>query len=87
MVLTQNDIEGKVDYPDKTAAITWDTDLHYPDSNYTENSRSPSAPARIIAGSARRMPFRTAVSTRETLKISSSADVSFRRLMSLCKYI
>ena len=31
IVLTQNDIENQVDYPDKSGAMTWNIDLHYPD--------------------------------------------------------
>jgi len=30
-VLTQNDLENHVAYPDQTATITWDIDLHFPD--------------------------------------------------------
>ena len=30
-VLTQNDIEDHVAYPDLTAAVTWNIDLHFPD--------------------------------------------------------
>lgn len=31
LVLTQRDIEEKIDYPDGTAALSWSIDLHYPD--------------------------------------------------------
>ena len=35
-VITQRDIDSKTPYPDGTAAITWDIDLHYPDPKYRE---------------------------------------------------
>ncbi len=41
LVLTQNDIENKVDYPDKTAAITWNIDLHYPDPAFLGRTPEP----------------------------------------------
>lgn len=41
LVLTQNDIEGKVSYPDASAAITWDTDLHYPDPKHRDKFPEP----------------------------------------------
>lgn len=31
LILTQNDIEKKVDYPDKTACVSWNMDFHVPD--------------------------------------------------------
>ena len=40
-VLTQNDIEDKVQYSDATAAITWNIDIHYPDPDYTERYPEP----------------------------------------------
>ena len=36
LVMTQNDIDSKIPYPDGTAAITWDIDLHYPDPKYRD---------------------------------------------------
>lgn len=35
-VITQRDIDSKTPYPDGTAAITWDIDLHYPDPKYAD---------------------------------------------------
>ncbi len=35
-VITQPDIDAKTPYPDGTAAITWDIDLHYPDPKYKD---------------------------------------------------
>ena len=32
LVLTQNDLDNYIEYPDGTAASTWTIDLHYPDS-------------------------------------------------------
>ena len=40
-VLTQNDIEDKVEYKDATAAITWNIDIHYPDPAYTKKYPEP----------------------------------------------
>lgn len=40
-VLTQNDIENHVKYPDMTASITWDIDIHYPDPNYINQYPEP----------------------------------------------
>lgn len=43
-VLTQNDVENHVAYPDATASITWSLDLHFPDpenaNKFTEPFRS-----------------------------------------------
>ena len=36
VILSENDILGKVDYPDKSFTTTWSMDLHYPDE---ENSK------------------------------------------------
>ena len=41
LVLTQNDIENKVVYPDATAAITWDIDIHYPDPKFSDKFPEP----------------------------------------------
>ena len=30
-ILTENDIEKHIPYPDATASLTWDIDIHYPD--------------------------------------------------------
>ena len=35
-VLTQNDIENRVIYPDATAALTWDIDMHFPEMTNEE---------------------------------------------------
>ena len=40
LVMTQNDIDSKMPYPDGTAAITWDIDLHYPDPKYRKSPRT-----------------------------------------------
>ena len=32
LILTQNDLDNYIEYPDRTAASTWTIDLHYPDS-------------------------------------------------------
>lgn len=40
-VLTQNDLEDHVSYPDQTAAITWDIDLHFPDPDNVEKFGEP----------------------------------------------
>ena len=48
-VLTQNDIENHVPYPDATAAITWSLDLHFPDP---ENVNKFAEPFRSCACSA-----------------------------------
>lgn len=45
-VLTYNDIIDNVPYPDGTAAITWNTDIHYPDP---ENSNKFEEPFRSAA--------------------------------------
>ncbi len=40
-VLTQQDIENHVEYPDATAAITWNIDIHYPDPAHTAKFDEP----------------------------------------------
>jgi len=40
-VLTQNDIEEKREHTDATAAITWNTDIHYPDPNHVGKVPEP----------------------------------------------
>lgn len=45
-VLTQNDIENRVAYPDATGAITWSLDLHFPDP---ENAKKFEEPFRSCA--------------------------------------
>ena len=45
-VLTQNDVENHVAYPDATGAITWSLDLHFPDP---ENERKFPEPFRSCA--------------------------------------
>lgn len=46
LILTQNDIEQHQTYPDGTAAITWDLDLHFPDP---ENAKKFAEPFRSCA--------------------------------------
>lgn len=41
LVLTQNDLENHVPYPDATATITWDIDLHFPDPHNVETFGEP----------------------------------------------
>lgn len=41
LILTQNDIEERVDYPDKTGAMTWNIDLHFPDPENEEKFKEP----------------------------------------------
>ena len=45
-VLTQNDIENHVEYPDATGSITWSIDLHFPDP---ENEAKFEEPFRSCA--------------------------------------
>ena len=45
-ILTYNDIIDRVLYPDSTATITWDTDIHYPDP---ENANKFDEPFRSAA--------------------------------------
>ena len=40
-ILTQNDLENYVVYPDATAAITWDLDLHFPDPEHMKQFGEP----------------------------------------------
>lgn len=40
-VLTEQDIERHVWFPDATAAITWNIDLHYPDPDYVDKFPEP----------------------------------------------
>lgn len=40
-VLTQTDIEEKRPHADATAAITWNTDIHYPDPNFIDKVPEP----------------------------------------------
>ncbi len=35
-ILTQNDIENKVDYPDKSAVMNWSIDLHFPEPDNSD---------------------------------------------------
>jgi len=41
MVLTQNDIEQRVIYPDATASATWNLDLHFPDPIHEAKFKEP----------------------------------------------
>lgn len=41
LVLTQNDIEQHVAYPDATGTITWSIDLHFPDPDNAKNFAEP----------------------------------------------
>ncbi len=41
VVLTQQDVEDHVPYPDASAAITWNIDIHYPDPKHTPNYPEP----------------------------------------------
>ncbi|MDO4584823.1 MAG: FAD-dependent oxidoreductase [Planctomycetia bacterium] len=41
LILTQNDLEDHVPYPDATATITWDIDLHFPDPHNVETFGEP----------------------------------------------
>lgn len=45
-VLTQNDLENNVEYPDATAVATWGIDFHFPDP---ENARHFKEPFRAVA--------------------------------------
>ncbi len=45
-ILTQNDIESHIAYPDATGSITWSLDLHFPDP---ENARKFEEPFRSCA--------------------------------------
>ncbi len=40
-VLTQNDIENNVVYPDATGSVTWNIDLHFPDPIHAELFKEP----------------------------------------------
>jgi len=40
-VLTQNDLENHVEYPDATAAITWGIDFHFPDPENAKHFKEP----------------------------------------------
>ena len=40
-ILTQNDIENHVAYPDATGTITWSIDLHFPDPDNEKNFEEP----------------------------------------------
>ncbi|MBQ7930656.1 MAG: FAD-dependent oxidoreductase [Clostridia bacterium] len=40
-VLTEQDIENPVDYPDASAAITWNIDIHYPDPLFVDKFPEP----------------------------------------------
>jgi len=41
LILTQNDIERQVEYPDKSGAMTWNIDLHYPDPDNEDKFPEP----------------------------------------------
>jgi len=41
IVLTQNDIEKHIEYPDATGAMTWNIDLHFPDPDNEETFDEP----------------------------------------------
>ncbi|MBN2308575.1 MAG: FAD-dependent oxidoreductase [Candidatus Hydrogenedentes bacterium] len=41
LILTQNDIEGNVPYPDATGSITWNLDLHFPDPEHAKKFEEP----------------------------------------------
>jgi hypothetical protein len=40
-ILTQNDIENNVIYPDATGSITWNLDLHFPDPEHIKKFAEP----------------------------------------------
>lgn len=40
-ILTQNDIENNVSYPDATGSITWNLDLHFPDPEHVKKFAEP----------------------------------------------
>ena len=40
-ILTQNDIEDHVIYPDATGSITWNLDLHFPDPEHVKKFEEP----------------------------------------------
>ncbi len=40
-VLTQNDIEDNVAYPDATGSVTWNLDLHFPDPEHIKKFAEP----------------------------------------------
>mgnify|MGYP002770151634 CR=1 FL=1 len=40
-ILTQNDIESRVEYPDGTASLSWSFDLHYPEPENKERFTEP----------------------------------------------
>ena len=40
-ILTQNDVENHVEYPDATGAITWSLDLHFPDPDNEKKFAEP----------------------------------------------
>jgi hypothetical protein len=41
VVLTQNDVEKQVPYPDATASATWNIDLHFPDPKHLKKFEEP----------------------------------------------
>ena len=41
VVLTQNDVERQVPYPDATASATWNIDLHFPDPEHVKKFDEP----------------------------------------------
>lgn len=49
-ILTENDIEQHIPYPDATASLTWDIDIHYPDPLNTERFAEPFRSCAIHRG-------------------------------------
>lgn len=49
-VLTENDIEKHIPYPDATASLTWDIDIHYPDPKNTAMFDEPFRSCAIHRG-------------------------------------
>ena len=41
MVLTQNDVENHIPYPDATASMSWNIDLHVPDPEHLDKFKEP----------------------------------------------
>lgn len=62
VILTQNDIENQVDYPDKSFTTTWSMDLHYPRPENSEkypNEEWTSYARQIKLPAPYHVPYRT----------------------------